>query len=150
MPPDALSNGCYPLPDGVRLDLPYQVRSDVDVRTGGRERRELVGHYSLVDEQHALAALVGSFRSRGFTESPAPGTADEVLPGAATRVLTKPGTGRVVVQVQPLPDTSPDTLVRGVFALDLPVAERASDSAWCDRPSSTKRWPQPLDPGVAP
>lgn len=34
LPPDTIELGCYPLPRGLSLDFPYQVRSDGDV--GGR------------------------------------------------------------------------------------------------------------------
>lgn len=149
LPPDALRNGCYPLPGGVDLDLPYQVRSDGDVRMGDAVRRRLVGHYSLVDEAEAEERLVASFTEAGFWEvgrEDAPAYQGRLL-GDEGRVLRKSGAGRVVVHVTSLPDTSEETLVRGTFVLDLPVAERASDSAWCDRPSSTKRWPEGLTPG---
>ena len=149
LPPDALRNGCYPLPGGVDLELPYLVRSDGDVRIGDAVRRRLLGHYSLVDEAEAEERLVSSFTEAGFREAAGEDSLVEQgdLLGGEGRVLRKPGAGRVVIHVEPLPDTSEETLVRGTFVLDLPVAERASDSEWCDRPSSTKRWPDGLTPG---
>ena len=144
LPPDALTNGCYPLPSGVVLDLPYQVRSDGDVVVRGEPRRRVLGHYSLVDRDEALARIVASFEDAGFS----PEESDEgslVLEDDA-EVLGRRGTGIVAVRVEQLPDTSADTLVRGSFELDLPVVERASDGGWCDNPSSTKRWPDGLVP----
>ena len=32
LPPDPIELGCYPLPSGLTLDFPYQVRRDGDVR----------------------------------------------------------------------------------------------------------------------
>lgn len=32
LPPDTIKLGCYPLPHGLTLDFPYQVRSDGNVR----------------------------------------------------------------------------------------------------------------------
>lgn len=159
LPPDALGNGCYPLPGDARLDLPYQVRSDGDVTTdGGDQRRLLLGHYSVVDADEALARLVASFEAVGLHPVGPPRSAEgsggpdgEVTehlsqrlrgPGDAAAGPGSPTSTVVGIEVAPIAGTSPDTLVRGAFLLDLPVTERASDSAWCDLPASTKRWPE--------
>ena len=133
LPPDALTNGCYPLPGDVRFDFPYQVRTDGDVETSAGLRRQLVGQYDEIDEPEALASIVDAFRDAGFSELADPGEHDAVL--------RKPGEGVVRVQVEQLPDVEEDTIVRGTFELDLPVARRQPDAPEiCDDPKSTKRW----------
>lgn len=134
LPPDALATGCFPLPDGARLDLPHQIRRDGDVATPDGERRELRGQYDLVDRDEALARIVGAFTAVGFTEGPREDDGD----GVAV-VLTK-GDQTVRARVAALPDTSADTLVRGEFVLDLPVVAAAKDDPVCSDPKSTKRW----------
>lgn len=129
---DAIASGCYPLPGGARLDLPYQVRRDEDVETPQGERRILRGQYDLVDLDEARERLVGSFEAVGFRAGPT--GAD----GATT--LTK-GPEQVTVTVTELPGTSAETLVRGDFVLDLPVVAVARpDDPVCTDPKSTKRW----------
>lgn len=133
LPPDALTNGCFPLPGDVRLDFPYQVRSDGDVETEEGLRRHLVGQYDEIDRAEALASIVDDFRDAGFTEVPESGEHDAVL--------RHPDEGVVRVQVEQLPDIEEDTLVRGTFELDLPVARKHPDAPEvCDDPKSTKRW----------
>ena len=135
LPPDALTNGCYPLPGGASLDLAYQVRRDGDVVVDGELRRVLVGQYDEVDETAALDAIVEDFTEVGYVASERPAPYDAVL--------RQPGAGpaeEVRVTVEQLPDLEEDTLVRGTFELDLPVAELASDAEICADPRSTKRW----------
>ena len=48
--PDALENGCFPLPGGATLDFAYQIRRDGDREIGGEMRRLLVGQYDEIDE----------------------------------------------------------------------------------------------------
>lgn len=136
LPADALETGCFPLPDGARLDLPHQIRRDGDHATPTGERRELFGQYDLVDRDEALRRIVAAFTAVGFVEGPREDDGD----GVAV-VLTK-GSQTVRARVAELPDTSVDTLVRGEFTLDLPVVAAAKDDPVCSDPKSTKRWPE--------
>lgn len=133
LPPAALTTGCYPLPGGVVLDLPHQVRWDGDVEVeGGGMRRELRGQYDLVDRDEALDRLTASFARAGFV------TADE--PEDDGWALLRRDDEVVRLRVREIADTSAATLVRGEFELDLPVAARASTAAVCGQRPSTKRW----------
>ncbi|MFC5728980.1 MULTISPECIES: hypothetical protein [Nocardioides] len=130
---DAIASGCYPLPGDAQLDgLSYQVRWDEDLETSEGERRELRGQYNLVDRAEAERRLVDSFTAVGFREAPETGAGGQ-------RVLRR-GAATVGITVTDLPDTSEDTLVRGEFVLDLPVAQLAKDDPVCSLPASTKRW----------
>lgn len=133
LPPSALENGCYPLPAGVQLDFPHQVRTDGDVDG----RRLLLLHYDLVDNETAEAKLVEAFEDRGFDQVRP--RSENVDPDAV--VMRKPGIGEVSAVVRPIPGTTEDSIVRGTIELDLPVAELASDDPICLDPFSTKRFP---------
>lgn len=135
---DAIESGCYPLPGGVRLDgLAYQVRWDEDVATAQGERRHLRGQYDLVDRDEAERRLVAAFEDVGFAASASDDGGD---PTTGTTVLRK-GAEEITLTVTEIPGTSAETLVRGEFLLDLPVAELARpDDPVCGFPSSTKRW----------
>ena len=134
---DAIASGCYPLPGNARLDLPYQVRWDGDVETAQGERRILRGQYDLVDLDEAVERLVASFTAVGF----APDPADHSAPPSDDSLTLSKGAERVTITVTELPGTSAETLVRGTFVLDLPVAEPARpDDPVCADPKSTKRW----------
>lgn len=129
---DAIASGCYPLPGNAQLDLPYQVRWDEDVATEQGERRILRGQYDLVDLDEARERLLGSFERVGFR------VGSTGADGATN--LTK-GSEQITIMVTELPGTSAETLVRGEFVLDLPVAEPARpDDPVCSDPKSTKRW----------
>lgn len=133
--PDGLAMGCYPLPGGVTFDFGYQLRRDGDVEVDGELRRVLIGQYDEMDEGEALDAIVADFGEAGFVASRRPAPYDAVL--------RRPGTTRadvVRVMVEPLPGIEEETLVRGTFELDLPVAEAGSDAPDCGDPQSTKRW----------
>lgn len=134
--PDGLAIGCYPLPGGVTFDFGYQLRTDGDVEVDGELRRRLVAQYDEMDEDQALDAIVADFAEAGYVASDRPAPSYDA-------VLRRPGGARadvVRVTVEPLPGVEEDVLVRGIFALDLPVAEAGSDSPACDDPESTKRW----------
>ncbi|HWU23753.1 MAG TPA: hypothetical protein VN088_19600 [Nocardioides sp.] len=139
LPPDALHNGCYPLPAGVHLDLRYQVRHDGDVRGPDGLRRRLVLQYDLVDLDTAAAAFTRSFVAAGFHEHSG-SIPDGVAPTGRTITLVKSGVGPVRATLTPLSPSGPDQIVRGSIVLDLPVAARASASPVCSDPSSTKRF----------
>jgi hypothetical protein len=139
LPPDALTNGCYPLPDGVKLDFPYQVRRDGD--SGGR--RHLVLQYDLIDQEDAVAALERSFEAGGFTNDPDPVIIKVGPPSAGTVavVLEKPGAGTVFGTVTPLSPLKKDQIVRGTITLDLPAEKAQSSAPVCSDVTSTKRFP---------
>ncbi|WP_435772057.1 hypothetical protein [Nocardioides sp. SYSU DS0651] len=137
---DPLERGCYPLPGGARLDgLAYQVRWDGDVRTAAGERRRLRGQYDLVDLDEAVRLLVAAFTAVGFQVT---GEESGAVPSDRRfRELRHPVTGEVLtIDALELPGTGEQTLVRGEFVLDLPVARLASDDPACREPRSTKRW----------
>ncbi len=144
LPPDALTNGCYPLPEGVTFDFPYQVRSDGDL--GGL--RILVVQYDLIDQDEAVEAVTESFLRAGFAETPlaasAPGRDD------ARRFEFAKGSISVTGSAIPLVPLKDDQLVRGTLRLALPVVERQSDAAVCSDATSTKRFTQDGDQGGAP
>lgn len=134
---DAIASGCYPLPGNAQLDLPYQVRWDEDVATASGERRILRGQWDLVDLDEAVARLVRSFTAVGF----APNPYNHSVPPSDDSVTLFKGSERITITVTEIPGTSAETLVRGDFVLDLPVAELARpDDPICTFPSSTKRW----------
>ena len=138
---DAIESGCYPLPGDARFDdLAYQVRWDEDVATPEGERRHLRGQYDLVDRAEAERLLVAAFERVGFVAGGPGGGDDGGDPTTGTTVLRK-GTEEITLTVTEIPGTSAETLVRGEFLLDLPVAELARpDDPICESPSSTKRW----------
>lgn len=137
LPPDALTNGCYPLPDGLTLDFPYQVRSDGDVTVAGEPRRELRVQYDVVDAAEVVESLTASFLDAGFTEATEPG---------AELAFERADTGTVTATVTPLEGVPADSIVRGTVVLDLPSIPVASDDAVCDDPYSTKRFPDSYEP----
>ena len=140
--PGALETGCFPLPGGATLDIDHQVRWDGDLDRDGVTRRRLVGQYDEIDEPEALAAIVADFVEAGFVASRRPAPYDAVLgkPGAE-------GLDVVRVQVAQLAGIEEDTIVRGNFVLDLPVAELSPDApAVCRNREVTKRWPPFPDP----
>jgi hypothetical protein len=125
VPPPVLTNGCFPLPSGVELDFPHQVRTD------GNEgaRRVIVLQYDLIDEDEARHQLVRSFTRAGFRR----------LPGEELR-FNRGDIGRVHATVTPL-DVDDEALVRGTIELDLPATARALDDPHCRDPYVTKRFP---------
>lgn len=125
--PDALSNGCYPLVDGIELDLPYQVRRDGDVPTADGVRRHVVLHWDELDVDELEAALDRSLADAGYRRS---------APLAWTN-----GERQVTATVTELPGLPADSIVRGTVVLDLPATPLASDDPVCADPYSTKRFP---------
>ncbi len=137
LPADALTNGCYPLPEGVEFDFSYQVRSDGDV--GGR--RQLVIQYNLIDRDEALEAARRAFERAGFEEDRDPLVSvyyagrDDVRMATLTR-----GSETVRVLAIPMVPLADDQIVRGTLQLDLPVIERQTDDPICSDVESTKRF----------
>ena len=129
LPPDALTNGCWPLPAGVRLDFPYQVRTDGDV--GHPARRRLVLQFDLVDPDTARSEVGQAFRSAGFAQVSSSDT--------GPLVFERPGLGRVSAEVTPLAGAE-ELVVRGTIVLDLPASAPLSVEPVCDQASSTKRF----------
>ena len=127
LPPDALTNGCFPLPDGVRFEFPYQVRTDGD--RDGRRRLEL--QYDLIDADEALAGVTHSFEHAGFRKEPSTDARTVSLTKGSTRVTA------TAIAMNPLRE---DQIVRGTLRLDLPVVERQSDDPVCSDVTSTKRF----------
>lgn len=139
LPPDALTNGCYPLPDGLALDFPYQVRNDEDVGVGGEQRRQLTVQYDLVDAPEVVESLTASFLDAGFTTLTA--TDDELA-------FERADTGTVTATVTPLDGITEESIVRGTVVLELPSIPVASDDPVCDDPYSTKRFPDSYEPAA--
>ena len=110
LPPAALTNGCWPLPGGVVLDFPHQVRTDGEV--GDPPRRHLVLQFDEIDADTARDLVEEAFRSAGFVQSsPA---------GSERLAFEKPGVGAVTAEVTPLPGAGEEYVVRGTIVLDLP------------------------------
>lgn len=139
LPPDALTNGCYPLPDGLTLDFPYQVRTDEDVTVDGEQRRHLRVQYDVVDAPEVVESLTASFLDAGFSTVTA--TADELA-------FERTDTGVVTATVTPLDGITEESIVRGTVVLDLPSIPVASDDPVCDDPYSTKRFPDSYKPAA--
>jgi hypothetical protein len=130
LPPDALTNGCYPLPDGLTVDFPYQVRTDEDLAE--RPVRRLVLQYDRIDAAEAQQRLSEALTRAGFAPSV------PSRPGVLR--FAKPGTGQVEAVIAPIPRVTADDLVQGTVELILPVAQLQSDSPDCLDPFSTKRF----------
>lgn len=139
LPPDALTNGCYPLPDGVRFDFSYQVRTDGDV--GGH--RHLVIQYNLIDLDEAVTAVTGAFAAAGFREViSVDSTVDadgRPVDDQESFALMK-GDSVVSGFAYPMDPLTDDQIVRGTIELTLPVVERQSDAPVCSDVESTKRF----------
>ncbi|GEP35560.1 hypothetical protein NSZ01_33280 [Nocardioides szechwanensis] len=135
--PDALDTGCYPLPEGLILDFPYQVRTDGDVTVDGEQRRELRVQYDVVGADEVVESLTASFLDAGFTTVTATG---DVL------TFERSDAGAVTATVTPLEDVPEDSIVRGTVVFDLPSVPLASDDPICDDPYATKRFPESYEP----
>ncbi len=118
LPPDALTNGCWPLPGDVRLPFDYQVRTDDVVATPEGERRMLVLHYDEVSGGSAARDVQSAFASAGVVD--------------------------VTVTADDFTDTAPDAVVRGQMVLDLPPSEPEGRPE-CQDPFSTKRFTPDMD-----
>jgi hypothetical protein len=79
LPPDTIELGCYPLPHGLTLDFPYQVRSDGDVDG----HRVLTLQWDQLDPADVRQRLDAALSRAG-------------LPAGAARV--KPYDGRAIVR----------------------------------------------------
>lgn len=139
LPPDALTNGCYPLPDGVRFDFSYQVRSDGDADG----RRTLVVQYNLIDLDEAVTAVTRAFSDAGFREivslDSTVDTDGRPIDDQRSFALMK-GSSVVSGFAYPMDPLTDDQLVRGTIQLDLPVVARQSDAPVCSDVESTKRF----------
>jgi hypothetical protein len=118
LPADPIELGCYPLPRGLTLDFPYQVRTDGNVG----DRRVLTLHWDELD-----AAVV---RRR------------------LDAALDRAGLPRGSATVTPFPDLAPDAIVRGSVVLRLPVTPLANDDPECRDPATTKRFPPDWAPST--
>lgn len=118
LPPDPIALGCYPLPRGLTLDFPYQVRSDGDVDG----RRVLVLHWDELDAADVRRRL--------------------------DLALHRAGLPRRTASVAPFPDLSPDAIVRGTVVLRLPVVPLSSAAPACADPRTTKRFPDDWAPST--
>ena len=138
IPADALESGCFPLPGDVIFDFAYQIRRDGDFEINGEERRIVQGQYDEIDEPEALAAIVADFVEAGFVASDRPGPYDAVLSRTGPRATSYES---LVTQ---LAGIEQDTIVRGSFVLELPLAEAPPPTREvCDDPAVTKRWVLP-------
>ena len=119
LPTDAIASGCFPLPPGLTLDFPYQVRSDTDVGRGAARHRRLVVQYDEIDAATASERIRAALVRAGLS------------PDAAT--------------VTAYPRIPSDSVVRGRLVLRLPLAHRkrtADLRGSCLDPFSTKRFPR--------
>jgi len=119
LPTDAIASHCFPLPTGLTLDFPYQVRSDTDVGRGAARHRRLVVQYDEVDEATARQRIRAALVRTGLSPDAASVTAYPRIPS--------------------------DSLVRGQIVLRLPPAHRqrtADLRGSCLDPFSTKRFPR--------
>ena len=126
----ALDTGCFPLPEGVEFDFPFQVRHDGDVDTDAGERRRMWLQYDEISAEEARTGLLEAFTRAGFEV-----VRDE--PRAAE--VRKRGVGAVSWRIEPL-DVADDVVVQGDVHLDLPTVEAQSDDPQCSDPFTTKRF----------
>lgn len=117
--PDALTNGCWPLPGDVQLDFGYQVRTDDVITTGDGERRQVVLHYDEISGAQALARVQDAFAAAGLGDD-------------------------VQVRVTDFDQPSSDALVRGQMVLSLPPT-LPDGRAECRDPFSTKLFTHDMD-----
>jgi hypothetical protein len=115
LPPAALENGCWPLPEGVRLDFAFQVRTDGEIAGPQGPRRRIVLQYDLIDAATARSRIHDAFRAASYA-------------------------GDVRVDVSALTGVASDSIVRGTAVIELPSTPRQSDSPVCAEPFSTKRF----------
>ncbi len=113
LPPDALTNGCWPLPGGVRLGFGYQVRTDDLVTTAAGRRRIVVLHFDRLDADEAEHSARQAFAAAGVDDA--------------------------YVTASDFDDALPDAVVRGEMRLDLPPSRPAGGDL-CHQPFSTKRF----------
>ncbi|MEV5003590.1 hypothetical protein [Nocardioides sp. LML1-1-1.1] len=118
LPPDTIALGCYPLPAGLTLDFPYQVRSDGDLHG----QRVLVLQWDELDAAEVRRLLDAA--------------------------LARAGLPRRTAAVTSYPDAGPGTIVRGTVVLRLPVVRLASDDPACRDPATSKRFPADWAPST--
>jgi hypothetical protein len=126
LPADAIESGCYPLPKGLTLDFPYQVRSDGDVSGPGGRHRRLVVQYDEIDRATAQQRITAALHRAGLPASSATITAYPRVPS--------------------------NSIVRGQIELRLPVVAQQKDvpdAAQCANPFSTKRFPPSWKPSTS-
>ncbi len=141
LPPQPFGTICDPLPDGVVLDLPVQLRADRLLDTRGGPVRRLDLHYDLRDEAEVEFEVTAAFRGAGFRPaSPATG-ADPAI----EQWFERADYGRVGVAVTPF-DVDDSSVVRGALTIDLPAfsLDLATRVA-CRDFVQTKRFPPGLD-----
>lgn len=114
LPPDALTDGCWPLPGNVVLGFGYQVRTDDVVGTDEGARRRVVLHFDEISAQEAVSTVTTAFESAGVGD-------------------------QVQVSAREFEGTAPDAVVRGEMVLDLPPS-LPEGRPECQDPFSTKRF----------
>ncbi len=139
IPPSPFGTICDPLPDGVVLDLPVQLRTDRWAPAGTVRRLTL--HYDLRDEADAEADVTAALWRAGFRPvAPAEG-ADPVV----EQWYDRPDYGRVGVTITPF-DVDASSVVRGRLDLDLPPGSLDDTTASaCTDYVQTKRFPPGLE-----
>lgn len=128
---------CDPLPPGVRLDLPVQLRADRMLTLPDESVvRRLDLHFDLVDADAAEEAVVSALVDAGFGET----TETSPDPDAA-RQFDRADYGTVALGVRAF-DVPDDSIVRGAIALDLPPDSLTPvQVASCTDQQQTKRFP---------
>ncbi len=141
LPPSPFGTICDPLPDGVVLDLPVQLRTDRWRSTPDGTVRRLTLHWDLADEAVAEQEVALALRAARFVPvAPAEG-ADP----AVERWYDRPDYGRVGVSVTPF-DVDASSVVRGEIEIDLPPGSLDETTASaCTDYVQTKRFPPGLD-----
>jgi hypothetical protein len=141
LPPSPFGTICDPLPDGVVLDLPVQLRRDRWLATKRGTVRRLTLHYDLHDEEDAEHQVRLALRAARFSPvAPAEG-ADPAI----EQWFDRPDYGRVGVTVAPF-DVDPSSVVRGRISIDLPPGSLDETTASaCTDYVQTKRFPPGLD-----
>ena len=102
LPPDGLTNGCYPLPGGLVPGFAYVLRADGDTLDATGLHRRTVLHFDRVDAAEARRTIEAQFAAAGVSSD--------------VRVVARDFAG---------PDDlrADDAVVRGEMVLDLPIDE---------------------------
>jgi hypothetical protein len=124
-----LTGRCSPLPDGVQLDFPHQVRSDV-ARTRGRAMRRVVRvQFDLIGADEVESQVAADLVAAGFREETAPEDSH-----GQYRYFRRDGYGVIGMAVEALWAGHDDAIVRGVMKFKLPRSTVRRQPHGCPSP----------------
>ena len=135
LPAPALAGACWPLPDTVSFDFPYQARTErktLDAR--GQRRLDVLIQFDKIDAEAAEADTTQAMLDGGFREVGPP--VEQPVAGfpATRRWFFSVPFGLVGVRVNALPGITTEDLVRGEIELDVPRSSAADTRELCPYP----------------